>query len=328
MKIVIDAMGGDFAPQAIIEGAYMAAREYKDVEIVLTGKVQAIEGAIKRACPDFKPRIVDAPEEIRMDEPPALAVRRKKNSSIVAAVKLLKNKEAEAFVSCGNTGAMVCGATLYLGLLKGIERPGIGIAFPTLTGSCFIIDVGANIDPKPTHLEQYALMGSVYSKEVLDKPAPKIGLLNIGEEETKGPEFLKQTSMLLKESCSGFIGNIEPKDIFMGKCDCIVCDGLAGNLALKLTEGFAAAFGKFLVSQVKRDPLAAIGLLLAKRSIKRFSNTIDYTEYGGAPLLGVDGVVIIGHGRSNAKAVKNAIRVARQEVVKNINQEIQERVNV
>ncbi|MBN2120367.1 MAG: phosphate acyltransferase PlsX [Candidatus Omnitrophica bacterium] len=327
-RIAVDAMGGDFAPQATVEGAYFASLGLSEVEIILVGKKDLIEREIEKTCPGFMPRIVDASEEIKMDESPALSVRRKKKSSIVLGVNLLKDKEADALVSCGNTGALVCASTVYLGLIQQVERPGIGLVVPTLKGPSFMIDVGANIDPKPIHLMQYALMAEVYSKKVLDKKSPSIGLLNIGEEETKGPEFLRETALLLRESCPGFIGNIEPKDIFLGKCDCIVSDGLAGNIALKVTEGFAEAVGHFMASEVKKDILGLIGFLLLKRSLKRFSKIMDYSEYGGAPLLGVNGVVIIGHGRSNAKAVKNAIRVAVRELERDVNHQIQERINV
>lgn len=327
LKIVLDVMGGDYAPQEVIKGAYLASSEFKGVEIILVGKEERIKELINEQYPGFNPTIVDASEEILMDEPPALSVRRKKNSSIVVGLNLLKNGQAHAFVSCGNTGALVCGSILYLGLIKKVERPGIALAFPTLRGSSLMIDVGANIDPKPSHLMQYALMAEVYSEEVLDKKNPSIGLLNIGEEETKGTGFLKDAAALLKGRLANFVGNIEPKDIFFGNCDCIICDGFTGNIAIKVSEGFAAAVGRFLIAGIKKDFFGLLGLSLVKRSLKRFSKIVDYTEYGGAPLLGVNGVVIIGHGRSNAKAVKNAIRVARRELERDINREIEARIH-
>lgn len=326
MKVALDVMGGDYAPRELIRGAYLASREFKDLELILVGKTQLIEDFLKQDNLSFKFSIIEAPEKIEMADSPALSVRRKKNSSIVKGISLLKNKEVDAFVSCGNTGAIVCASTLYLGLIEGIERPGIGLVFPTLKGTSLIIDVGANIDPKPLHLLQYALMAQVYSQNVLGKDNPSIGLLNIGEEETKGPEFLRETSSLLKESLPNFVGNIEPKDIFMGSCDCIICDGLAGNIALKVSEGFAEAVAHFLISEVKKDFLGTLALGILKRSFKRFKKMIDYAEYGGAPLLGVEGVVIIGHGRSNAKAVKNAIGASLREVETNINETIREKV--
>ncbi|HEC70080.1 MAG TPA: phosphate acyltransferase PlsX [Candidatus Omnitrophica bacterium] len=326
MKVALDVMGGDYAPLEILKGACLASQEFKDLELILVGKSSAIKEYLEKENLKFKFSLIEAAENIEMADSPALSVRRKKGSSIVKGVELIKNKEADAFVSCGNTGALVCASTLYLGLIEGIERPGIGLVFPTLEGSSLMIDVGANIDPKPLHLFQYALMAQVYSQKVLNKPNPSLGLLNIGEEETKGPEFLRETSSLLKKNFSNFLGNIEPKDIFIGICDCIISDGLAGNIALKVSEGFAEAVAKFLISEVKKDFLGSLGLGLLKRSLKRFSQMIDYAEYGGAPLLGIDGVVIIGHGRSNAKAVKNAIRAALKELEVNINEEIKTRI--
>ena len=327
IKVALDAMGGDNAPLEVIKGAYLASLEFKNIETILVGKKDIIRGIIDEKYKGFNPDIVDAPEEILMNDSPALSVRRKKNSSIVVGLELVKNGQAQAFVSCGNTGAMVCGSIIYLGLINKVERPGIALVFPTLKGSSLMIDVGANIDPKPKHLIQYALMAQVYSRDVLAKVNPSVALLNIGEEETKGTGFLRDTVALLKEKIPNFIGNIEPKDIFLGNCDCIVCDGLAGNITLKVSEGFAEAVGHFIVSSVKKDFLGLLGLLLIKRSLKKFGKILDYTEYGGAPLLGVNGVVIIGHGRSNAKAVKNAIRAAGCELEKDLNKEIEERVN-
>ncbi|MCD6539187.1 MAG: phosphate acyltransferase PlsX [Candidatus Omnitrophica bacterium] len=326
MKVALDIMGGDYAPLEILKGAYLASQEFKDLELMLVGKSSLIKEYLEKENPKFKFSLIEASENIEMADSPALSVRRKKDSSIVKGVELIKNKEADAFVSCGNTGALVCASTLYLGLIEGIERPGIGLVLPTLKGSSLMIDVGANIDSKPLHLFQYALMAEVYSQKVLNKPDPSLGLLNIGEEETKGPEFLRETSSLLKKNFSNFLGNIEPKDIFMGICDCIISDGLAGNIALKVSEGFAEAVAKFLISEVKKDFLGRLGLGLLKRSLRRFYQMIDYAEYGGAPLLGVNGVVIIGHGRSSAKAVKNAIRVALKELEVNINEEIKVRI--
>ncbi len=327
MRIALDTTGGDFAPYEIVKGAYLAHKELNDPELVLIGRKDVILQIIKKECPDFNPHIVNITQEIGMDEPPALSIRRKRDSSVVRGLKLMRDKEIDAFVSCGNTGAMVCGATIELKLIQGVARPGIGLVFPTLKGTSFIIDVGANIDPKPVHLMQYALMAGVYSRKVLGKDNPKIALLNIGEEETKGTGFLKETSTLFKEHIPNFTGNIEPKDIFLGDCDCIIADGLAGNIALKVSEGFAEAFRHFLVSEVKKDILGILGLFLMKRSLKKLGKTMDYAEHGGAPLLGVNGVVIIGHGRSKAKAVKNAVKVAVKELERNINQQIEQAVN-
>lgn len=327
MKIALDAMGGDYAPLEIIKGAYLAHTELKDIEVILVGKEDLIRKIIKEECPKFDPQIVDAAQKIEMGEPAALSIKRKRNSSIVVGLNLLKNSQAQALVSCGNTGALVCGSVLGVGLIRGVERPGIALVYPTLKGVSLMVDVGANIDPKPNHLLQYALMAEVYSRDILDKPSPSIGLLNIGEEETKGTDFLRETQSLLKSKCSNFIGNIEPKDIFLGSCDCVISDGLVGNIALKVSEGVSETVGRFLVSEVKKDFLGVLGLMLMKRSFRRFRRVFDYAEYGGALLLGVNSVVIIGHGRSNTKAVKNAIRVAARELERNVNKEIEKRIN-
>jgi glycerol-3-phosphate acyltransferase PlsX len=261
-----------------------------------------------------------------MSEPAATSVRRKRNSSIVVGLELVRDGRAEAFFSAGNTGAVVCAATLGLGLLPGIERPGIALVIPTLKGVSLIIDVGANIDPKPTQLLQYGIMSDVYSRYILNRPNPSVGLLNIGEEESKGTEFMKEAHELFEKSRLNFIGNVEGKDLFSGKCDVIVCDGFVGNVALKVSESAAEAMGEFLKRHLLNNPLGNLGLLLLKRSLVRFKKDIDYSEYGGAPLLGVNGVVIIGHGRSNVNAIKNAIRVAKEEVERQFNEKILEAI--
>ena len=218
-------------------------------------------------------------------------------------------------------------ATLFLGLIEGVSRPGIAIAYKTLKGIALIIDVGANIDTKPQHLLEYAVMASVYAESVLGIESPSIGLLNIGEEESKGTSFIKEAHSLLEESGLNFAGNIEGKDLFKGACDCLICDGFSGNITLKVAEGTMEAMAKFLVEELKKGFLSRIGLLLAKRSFYNFYRTIDYSSYGGAPLLGVGGIVIIGHGRSKAMAVKNAIKSAAKEVKQKITIKIKEGIN-
>ncbi|MDP2939968.1 MAG: phosphate acyltransferase PlsX [Candidatus Omnitrophota bacterium] len=327
MKIALDAMGGDFAPATIVAGAIQAVKEFKDIEITLVGKNEEIEKELLK----FKPvprsiSILHASEVIEMHEPAAASVRRKKDSSIVKAIGLLENKTCDAFVSAGNTGAVVCAATLNLGLLPGIERPGIAILIPTLKGVSLMIDVGANIDPKPDHLFQYAVMANVYFQNVLNKMNPSVGLLNIGEEETKGTDFVKETHKLLSEKILNFIGNVEGKDIFSGNCDCVICDGFVGNIALKVSESLAETLSEFLKQELTRNIFGKIGILLLRASLIRFKKKIDYSEYGGAPLLGVDGIVIICHGRSNVKAIKNAIGAAKKEVERNINIQIIEEI--
>lgn len=326
MRIAVDAMGGDYAPRAIVEGAVAAAKEY-NIDVILVGKRQAIETELKRyKAVSRRITIEDATEIIGMDESAATSVRRKRDSSIVKAIEMIKEGRAEAMVSAGNTGAVVCAATLVMGLLPGIERPGIAIITPSLTGRALLVDVGANINPKPIHLQQYAVMATAYFRNVLNIPNPRVGLLNIGEEETKGPEYVQETYAFLEKAKVNFIGNVEGKDIFSGKCDCIVCDGFVGNIALKITEGLAEVIAEFLKRQIFSSVWSRLGALLMMRGFKRFRKQLDYSEYGGALLLGVNGIVIIGHGRSSAKAIKNAIRVAKEELEKNVNEKIIEEI--
>ena len=326
IRIALDALGSDNAPFADVEGAVLAAREF-DYEIILVGN----EDLIKKELEKHKPvpsniSVHHASEVIGMHEQPVLSVRRKKDASIVVLGNLAKEKKADAIVSAGNTGAMVCAATLKCRLLKGIERAGIGIVMPTLKGPMVMIDAGANIDAKSSHLLQYGIMASAYSEYILNKKSPRVGLLNVGEEESKGTGFLKEAYGLLESSGLNFIGNVEGRDFFIGDCDIIVCDGLVGNVALKVTEAVAYAFGEMLKKELKRSLLSAVGAVLAKNAFASMKKKLDYTEYGGAPLLGIDGVCIIGHGSSNSKAIKNAIRVAGEEVVKNVNQHIMESI--
>lgn len=326
-RIGLDVSGGDYAPKEILEGALLARRELKE-EIILIGVQQEIEKVPlkqKSLIKDFT--IINAPEKVEMTDSPATTVRKKKDSSIVVGLNLLKDKKIDAFVSCGNTGAVVCASTLILGMLTGVERPGIALMFPTKKGVSLIIDVGANIDPKPLHLLQYGVMASVYYNFVLNKEAPTIGLLNIGEEESKGSEFTRSVHKLFSESPLNFIGNLEGRDIFSGDCDCIVCDGFIGNVALKVTEGCAEMVGRFMVDAIKQTFIGKIALLLLRNSLRKVKGKLDYAEYGGAPLLGVDGIVIIGHGRSNAFAVKNAIKVATRELRRDLNLEIKNKIN-
>ncbi len=327
MKIIVDAMGGDYAPDVVIKGTVDAVREY-ETEVVLVGDEARIASLLKKAkYPASLISIQPAKEVIGMSESPATSVRRKRDSSIVVGVNLVKTGKGEAFFSAGNTGAVVCAATLGLGLLSGVERPGIALVVPTLKGISLVIDVGANIDPKPTQLLQYGIMGDAYFRYILNRPQPTVGLLNIGEEEAKGTDFIKETRELLEKSSLNFIGNVEAKDLFAGKCDVIICDGFVGNVALKVSESAAEAMQVFLKRHLLSNPLGKIGVLFLLPSLRRFKKELDYAEYGGAPLLGVNGVVIIGHGRSNARAIKNAIRVAKEEVERQFNEKILEAIS-
>lgn len=328
MKIIVDAMGGDYAPEVVIEGAIAAVKEY-DTQVVLVGDEEKIRVLLKKSrYQGDKIQIHPSQEIIEMSESAAQSVRKKRNSSIVLGLNLVKDGKGDAFFSAGNTGAVVCAATLTLGMLPGIERPGIAIVAPSLRGISLIIDVGANIDPKPRQLLQYGIMSDAYLRYILNNPNPTVGLLNIGEEESKGTEFVKETYELFEKSKLNFIGNIEGKDIFTGKCDIVICDGFVGNVALKISESLAEAMQAFLRRHLKSNPLGILGMLLLKTSLMRFKKEMDYSEYGGAPLLGVNGVVIIGHGRSNINAIKNAIRVAKEEVERKFNEKITEAITL
>ncbi|MBI3318828.1 MAG: phosphate acyltransferase PlsX [Candidatus Omnitrophica bacterium] len=295
-------MGGDRAPGAIVDGAVQAAR-LLPVEVILVGPEERLK-------------------KIGMSESPALTVRKKRDSSITQMVELAKKREVDAVVSAGNTGAVVVAASLGLGLLSGIERPGIAILIPSLKGPVLVIDVGANVDSKPLHLYQYALMGSVYMREVLGKQNPSVGLLNVGEEESKGTDFTRESFKLLEESKLNFTGNIEGRDIFLGTCDVTVCEGFVGNVALKVSEGVAFALKELLVKELRRTFLNRLGASLLLPAFNRLKRQMDYAEYGGAPLLGVDGACFICHGASSAKAIRNAIRSAATFVSHEVNRRI------
>ena len=327
MKIVVDAMGGDYAPDVVIQGAIAAVKEY-GAEIILVGNKDKVEALLKKHhYSGSNIEVHHAEDVIGMNEPAATSIRRKRNSSIVVGVNLVKEGKGAAFLSAGNTGAAVCAATLGLGLLPGIERPGIALVTPTLKGFSLIVDVGANIDPKPSQLLQYGIMGDAYCRYILKKEKPSVGLLNIGEEEAKGTDFVKEAFSLLEKSKLNFIGNVEGRDLFSGKSDVIVCDGFVGNVALKVSESAAEAMQVFLKRHILSSIMGRIGVLFLLPSLKRFKKDLDYAEYGGAPLLGVNGVVIIGHGRSNVKAIKNAIRVAKEEIERNFTQKILEAID-
>ncbi|MFH1846927.1 MAG: phosphate acyltransferase PlsX [Candidatus Omnitrophota bacterium] len=325
MKIGLDAMGGDHAPSVPVKGALLAVAEY-GYQITLVGREAEIREELnKSGYSGDKIKIINADEAIEMHEPAALSVRKKRQSSIVVGAEMLKNGEYDAFVSAGNTGAVVCAATLSLRLLPGVDRPGIAVIFPTLTKPCLVIDVGANIDPKPFHLLQYGIMGDAYSKHILLKDNPVVGLLNIGEESTKGTDFVKEAHMMLSESKLNFVGNIEPREVYQGKTDVVLCDGFVGNVMLKVTEGFAEAAAALLKRELKQSNfLTKIGAFLTLPAFNTIKKKIDATEYGGAPLMGVDGSVIIAHGSSNEKAIKNAIRVAGENIERKVNMHVVE----
>ena len=324
IKVALDAMGGDRAPRVVVEGAAWASREF-DAHIYLIGKGRNIKKFLDKT--DYKKNkitIVEASEVIKMNEPAALSVRRKKDSSISVGMELLKDKKVDAFVSAGNTGAVVCAAALKLRMLPGIERPGIGVVLPTIAKPCIIVDVGANIDATPMHLLHYGVMGENYSKYILGNPSPTVGILNIGQEESKGTGLIKEARLLFEKTKMNFIGNVEPKDLYAGRSNVVVCDGFVGNIVLKVTESFADATTKLLKRELTRSLLPKIGAMLSLPAYRAIRKKIDSSEYGGAPLLGVDGRVIIAHGGSNAKAIKNSVRAACEYVKHKINSHITE----
>ncbi len=328
MKIAVDGMGGDFAPKAVVDGAVEAVNAFPDIqEIVIVGKETAIKRELNRhKFSGGRISVYHASEVIDMAESPVRAIKKKKDSSLNVCIELLRKKEVAAVISAGNTGAVVAAASLNLGLLPGVKRPGIAITFPTIHGISLAIDVGANIDPSPDHLLQYAIMGEVYARFLLKKKKPAIGLLNIGEEESKGTEVLQETYKLLRDSGLYFIGNIEGRDFFGGKADCIVCDGFVGNVVLKMIESVIEVFVELVTNEIKKDFLAQIGAVLCQNAFRSIRRQTNYEEAGGAPLLGVAGPVIIGHGISSAKAIRNAIRAGANMVECEINERIAEEI--
>lgn len=315
MRILLDAMGGDHAPQVTVEGAVWAAREF-GVEVVLVGREEDLRRELaKHETVGLPLTLVHASEVVEMHEHPAMAVRAKRDSSMVVGMKMLKQGGVDAFVSMGNTGGVLAAALLHLGRIPGVMRPALSTVYPTVKGFCFMLDVGANTDCRPQWLQQFAFMGSIYAERVLGVAQPKVGLVSNGEEETKGSQLVQEAHQLLKETPGlHFIGNVEGKDIAPGMADVVVTDGFTGNVIIKLSEGLAWMFKTLAREELQRSPVALLGGLLARGAFDGLADRLDYAKYGGAPLLGVDGVVIVGHGRSNALAVRNAIRVAQKAV--------------
>lgn len=327
MKFVVDGMGGDFSPSAVVEGSVLAIKEYDDIELVITGPKEAIENELKKYDYDkSKISIINATEVISTNEHPVKAIKRKKDSSLTKALQLVKSKEVDGIISAGSTGAFLAGCTLIVGRLKGIYRPALAPVLPGINGPFMIIDVGANVDCKPHYLVQFALMGKIYFENVLNFKDPKVGLINIGVEEEKGNELTKNTFKLLKESDFNFAGNIEPRDITNGDMQVLVCDGFVGNTVLKMYEGVAASLFSIIKENVMSSYRTKIGGMLLKPAFKKIKKDFDYSEYGGAAFLGVDGICVKAHGSSNGKAFKNAIRQAKitydNKVVEKIQQEL------
>ena len=325
MKIVVDAMGGDHAPDATVEGAVLAAREY-ETEIILTGLSDLIHPILDRFDPDHNLpiEVVHADEVVEMHDLPGKVLRSKRKSSMKIGLDKLKDGAALAFVSAGNTGAVLAYSTVILRPLKGVDRPAIAIQLPTLKGNAILLDAGANVDCKVTQLFQFGIMGHVFAEYILGKENPRVGLLSIGEEDGKGNEIVKEVFQMLKASHINFIGNIEGKEVYRGNADVIVCDGFTGNIALKISESLAAMIGTNLKRMFQSNWASKLSYLLLKPQLDEFKKKVDYSETGGAPLLGVNGVVIIAHGSSSPKAIKNAIHRACELCEKNINEHIQE----
>ena len=329
MKVALDAMGGDYAPAVNIGGAIDALRYYPRLEhLFLVGDEQVLRAECAKQGLNLKdPRvsIVHAPETIGMAEPGAKTVRRKKQSSINIAMEMVKDGRAQAFVSAGNTGAAVASATLKLRTLPGVDRAGIATAIPNEFGLCHILDAGANPEAKPEHLVAYAIMGTAFSRNVLGVKNPKVGLMSNGEEDEKGTSFTKETFRLLKATPGiHFVGNVEGRDLFETELDVVLCDGFVGNIVLKSVEATAKAVSKWLKAEIKGNPLRLCGAVLANGAFKALKEKSSYETYGGSPLLGVNGVVIIAHGSSTALAVRNAIRVAMETVESRVNERIEQ----
>jgi len=326
MRIAVDAMGGDHGPKVVIEGAVQAAKK-GHCDIVLVGNENLIKEEMRKYRTSSLPISVHhSSEVIGMDESPAIACRQKKDSSIMVATRLIKEGRTEAMVSAGNSGAVMAAALMVLGRLPGVDRPGIAVLIPTIKGPGVILDVGANVNSTAKDLLQFAVMGNIYMKTIMKKEDPRIGLLSIGAEEVKGNDVTVEAHRLLRQSGLNFVGNIEGTDILKGKADVIVCDGFVGNILLKFGEGIAEEFMNVFRDEILKYPFRKMALLLLRGAFKDIRKKIDYAEYGGAPLLGVDGCSIICHGSSNAKAITSAIRVAGEFVEKRINQQIKERL--
>jgi glycerol-3-phosphate acyltransferase PlsX len=328
MRVALDAMGGDHAPRNCVAGAVLAVREFKNLEkLFLVGDEARVRAELDRhQCDDPRMEIVHSTQVVEMSESAVEGVRRKKDSSISRAVDLVKHREADAVVSAGHTGAAVAATTIKLRTLEGVDRPGIAALLPTETNLCVLIDAGANTDARPDHMLQYAIMGAVFSRHVLGYSNPAIGLMSIGGEDVKGSEFTKDIFKLLRASGLNFRGNIEGHDLFQNPVEVVLCDGFTGNVVLKSCEATAEAVFHWLKHELKRSPLRLLGAYLAQGAFRTLKKRTNYEEYGGSPLLGVDGICIIAHGSSSALAIKNAIRVAMESIESKINPRIVEEI--
>jgi glycerol-3-phosphate acyltransferase PlsX len=328
IRIAVDAMGGDHAPSAIVDGAVAAAR-HLDVQIALIGSTLRVQAALEPHADwrNLSIDIIDAPEVIGMEEAPAAALRRKPGASIRVAAHCVARGQAAALVSAGHTGAAVMAAYASFGTIPGVDRPALATTIPTRAQPAVLLDAGASVECRPQHLLQFAIMGGVYARVALGVARPRIGLLSIGEEETKGNELTREAHRLLKAAPVHFIGNIEGREIYSGVADVVVCDGFTGNIVLKTSEGLVDTVEALLGDELRGTFSSQVGYLLSRRAFRRFRKRVDYSEYGGAPLLGVAGLTIVCHGRSSAKAVRNAIamayRFAASDFIRRIEQEIE-----
>jgi glycerol-3-phosphate acyltransferase PlsX len=328
ITIAVDAMGGDHAPRPEVEGAVVAAREF-GVRILLVGHAPELRRELAKHSHRGLPiEIVPASEVITMNDSPSQAFRKKKDSSAHVATKLVRGGLADGLISAGNTGAVMAVARFGLGTLSSVDRPALAAPFPTARGgTSVLLDVGANVDSKPAHLVQFAVMGEIYYRAIFGTRRPKVALLSIGEEEMKGNELTREVHSRLKQSALNFVGNVEGREIFGGDVDVIVCDGFIGNIALKISEGVAQHIVTLLKDALQSTLSSQVGYVLSRKAYKNFRKKIDYSEYGGAPLLGVRGVTVIGHGSSNAHAIKNAIRVATELVRGGVNERIEQELS-
>jgi len=329
MKIAIDAMGGDRAPELVVEGAILAAKEY-DVKIIFVGQTDDVKQELKKYgdLSNLDYEIVNASQVVEMDEHPVEALRKKKDSSISVATRLIKSGEADAVVSAGNTGAAMAAAKIILGPLKGIKRPAIATIIPNRNGNAtVVIDAGANVDCNPINLVQFAIMGQVYAEDILGNQPARVGLLSIGAEETKGNRMTFETYNLLSQAPINFIGNIEGRDVVNGAVDVAVCDGFVGNVLLKITEGVADMIMDAIRTEFSRNIITKFSAMFVRPTLRRFKKRFDYAEYGGAPLLGIKGTSIIAHGGSSANAIKNAVRVASESVAHKVNSHIESKLD-
>lgn len=321
MIIAVDAMGGDRAPHVTVEGAYLAVEEL-ELTVALVGDKNIIDPLMEEHKYRKKKGsivVVHAPDVIAMSESPSVALRKKKNSSISLALEMVKKGEADAAISAGNSGAMMAFSMFVMKRLPGVERPAIATVMPNINGATVLLDAGANVDCKPVNLVQFGIMGSAYASTILGIKLPRVGLLSNGEEEEKGTDLTRETHELLKKTPLNYMGYIEGRDIFKGNVDVVVCDGFTGNVVLKVAEGVAYAITHILKQEVNQSIFSKLGFAIAMPALKALKKKIDYEEYGGAPLLGVDGISIICHGSSSSYAIKNAIKYAKDCVEKKLN---------